>query len=131
MVRFTPQFFFVWFRFLKAHPLRTASELKIKKIQDSIIEPAGVLAENSRFGMGGEPGASAPVNEAADRALNSVARKLDKSLSVEYTVNELIAEATDTVNLATIYHGRSRSAESPHSPIEEYAFIRLEPRLLE
>ena len=59
------------------------------------------MAENARFGGG----ASAPVNEAADRALNSVARKLDKSLSVEYTVNELIAEATDIVNLATIYHG--------------------------
>jgi len=38
--------------------------------------------------------------------LAGVARKLDKALSVEYTVNELIAEATDVVNLATIYHGR-------------------------
>jgi len=82
----------------------TASELKIKKIQDSTNEPVGrVSRENSRFGLP----ESAPVNEAADRALNSVARKLDKSLSVEYTVNELIAEATDVVNLATIYHGWS------------------------
>lgn len=93
---------------------RTASELKIKKIQDSTNEPAGrVSRENSRFGLGQGQGqdaaASAPVNEAADRALNSVARKLDKSLSVEYTVNELIAEATDIVNLATIYHGMSIS----------------------
>lgn len=89
------------------HP-RTASELKIKKIQDSTNEPVGgVVAEHSRFGLGHghDPAAGAPVNEAADRALNSVARKLDKSLSVEYTVNELIAEATDIVNLATIYHG--------------------------
>lgn len=45
--------------------------------------------------------------EAAERALRSVARKLDKSLSVEYTVNELIAEAKDIVNLATIYQGWS------------------------
>lgn len=90
---------------------RTASELKIKKIQDSTNEPAGrVSAENSRFGVGHDAEASPPVNEAADRALNSVARKLDKSLSVEYTVNELIAEATDIVNLATIYAGTLRSA---------------------
>ncbi|KAI6164632.1 hypothetical protein EDD17DRAFT_1561632 [Pisolithus thermaeus] len=45
--------------------------------------------------------------EAAERALRSVARKLDKSLSVEYTVNELIAEAKDIVNLATIFPGWS------------------------
>ncbi|KAF9218963.1 hypothetical protein BS17DRAFT_718960 [Gyrodon lividus] len=86
----------------------TASELKIKKIQDSTNEPVGrVSREASRFDALGHDPASAPVNEAADRALNSVARKLDKSLSVEYTVNELIAEATDIVNLATIYHGMS------------------------
>jgi hypothetical protein len=48
---------------------------------------------------------SGTADEAADRALTSVARKLDKALSVEYTVNELIAEATDLVNLATIYYG--------------------------
>lgn len=48
---------------------------------------------------------SGSADEAADRALNSVARKLDKSLSVESTVNELIAEATDPMNLATIYSG--------------------------
>lgn len=48
---------------------------------------------------------SGGVEEAADRALSSVARKLDKSLSVEYTVNQLIAEATEPFNLASIYHG--------------------------
>jgi serine-protein kinase ATM len=48
---------------------------------------------------------SGTADEAADRALSSVARKLDKALSVEYTVNELIAEATDPVNLATIFSG--------------------------
>jgi ataxia telangiectasia mutated family protein len=85
---------------------RTASELKIKKIQDSTNEPGGRTSrEGSRFDALDHDPASAPVNEAADRALNAVARKLDKSLSVEYTVNELIAEATDIVNLATIYHG--------------------------
>ena len=48
---------------------------------------------------------SGTAGEAADRALASVARKLNKTLSVEYTVNELIAEATDLVNLATIFRG--------------------------
>lgn len=66
------------------------------------------------MGLGQDPAGGAPVNEAADRALNSVARKLDKSLSVEYTVNELIAEATDSVNLATIYHGTYTDPISPH-----------------
>jgi FATC domain len=34
-----------------------------------------------------------------------VERKLSKALSVEYTINELIAEATDITNLATVYFG--------------------------
>lgn len=48
---------------------------------------------------------SGTAEEAADRALSSVSRKLDKSLSVEYTVNQLIAEATDPFNLASIFVG--------------------------
>ena len=48
---------------------------------------------------------SGSEDEAADRALNGVARKLDKSLSVEYTVNELISGAMDVVNLAKMYYG--------------------------
>jgi Phosphatidylinositol kinase and protein kinases of the PI-3 kinase family len=60
----------------------------------------------ARFGIDiGIDMTSGSAEEAADRALTSVARKLDRSLSVEYTVNELIAEATDPVNLATIYTG--------------------------
>ncbi|KDQ11887.1 hypothetical protein BOTBODRAFT_162335 [Botryobasidium botryosum FD-172 SS1] len=43
----------------------------------------------------------------ADRALSSVAQKLDKSMSVEYTVNELIAAATEPRNLSQIYQGWS------------------------
>ncbi|KAI0343274.1 hypothetical protein BDW22DRAFT_1329401 [Trametopsis cervina] len=50
---------------------------------------------------------STGIDEAADRALNAVTRKLDKSLSVEFTVNELIAEATDEVNLSNMYMGWS------------------------
>lgn len=49
--------------------------------------------------------ASGAVDEAADRALTSVARKLDKTLSVEYTVNELIAEAINPANLANMFMG--------------------------
>ncbi|KAL8276961.1 hypothetical protein RQP46_010596 [Phenoliferia psychrophenolica] len=41
----------------------------------------------------------------ADRALSIVRGKLDKSLSVQYTVNQLIVQATDPVALAMIYSG--------------------------
>lgn len=49
------------------------------------------------------------ADEAADRALSSVSRKLDKSLSVEYTVNQLVADATDSVNLSHMYSGKVSS----------------------
>jgi hypothetical protein len=49
---------------------------------------------------------SGTAEELADRALNSVARKLSKALSVEYTVNKLIAEATDPGNLSSTYYGK-------------------------
>ncbi|GAA5937662.1 hypothetical protein JCM1841_000247 [Sporobolomyces salmonicolor] len=41
----------------------------------------------------------------ADRALSIVASKLDTRLSVQYTVNQLIQEATDLRNLARIFSG--------------------------
>ncbi|KAG2364853.1 hypothetical protein BDR07DRAFT_1400476 [Suillus spraguei] len=85
----------------------TASELKIKKVQDNTTEPTRVARDVSRFGVIALDLQSGSADEAADRALAGVARKLDKALSVEYTVNELIAEATDIVNLATIYQGWS------------------------
>jgi len=47
------------------------------------------------------------ADEAADRALSSVSRKLDKSLSVEYTVNQLVADAMDSVNLSHMYSGKA------------------------
>ena len=49
------------------------------------------------------------ADEAADRALSSVSRKLDKSLSVEYTVNQLVADAMDSVNLSHMYSGKLTS----------------------
>jgi len=80
----------------------TASELKVKRVQGTPTD--STIRGTVRFGIGIDM-SSGTADEAADRALTSVARKLDKALSVEYTVNELIAEATDPVNLATIYAG--------------------------
>ncbi|KAG8881998.1 Serine/threonine-protein kinase tel1 [Tulasnella sp. 332] len=45
------------------------------------------------------------VEKQAERALTSVAKKLNNSLSVSHDVNELIAQATDINNLGKIYHG--------------------------
>ncbi|KAG8989610.1 Serine/threonine-protein kinase tel1 [Tulasnella sp. JGI-2019a] len=45
------------------------------------------------------------VEKQAERALTSVAKKLNNSLSVSHDVNELIAQATDVGNLGKIYHG--------------------------
>lgn len=49
---------------------------------------------------------SGTEEEAADRALSSVARKLDKALSVQYTVNQLVTDATHDDNLGIIYSGK-------------------------
>ncbi|KAJ7247652.1 hypothetical protein B0H12DRAFT_1124902 [Mycena haematopus] len=77
----------------------TASDMKLKNVQKD--------ADGGRFWTGGIgiDMTSGTVDEAADRALSGVARKLDKGMSVEYTVNELIAEATDPMRLATIWYG--------------------------
>jgi serine-protein kinase ATM len=85
--------------------LRTASEVKLKRAQGNSASTTTVHDASRGFGGIGIDMSSGTADEAADRALSSVARKLDKALSVEYTVNELIAEATDLVNLATIFPG--------------------------
>ncbi|EIN09557.1 hypothetical protein PUNSTDRAFT_101425 [Punctularia strigosozonata HHB-11173 SS5] len=76
----------------------TANEVKFKRVQ----EAAPLETIRHIFGI---DIANGSADEAADRALNTVKRKLDKSLSVEYTVNELLAEATDTFNLANMFQG--------------------------
>jgi hypothetical protein len=43
----------------------------------------------------------------ADRALGIIRAKLDDRLSVEYTVNKLIQEATEVTHLARIFSGES------------------------
>lgn len=92
---------------------RTASEYKVKHAQSDAPTATSIPNDTSRFNLGiGIDMTSGSADEAADRALNSVARKLDKSLSVESTVNELLAEATDPMNLATLFVGESFSGLS-------------------
>ncbi|TFY59771.1 hypothetical protein EVG20_g7665 [Dentipellis fragilis] len=85
----------------------TASEMKMKRAQGSASDAVQPSHELARIGGIGIDMSSGGVDEAADRALTSVARKLDRALSVEYTVNELIAEATDPANLACMFMGWS------------------------
>ncbi|KAF5350235.1 hypothetical protein D9758_007817 [Tetrapyrgos nigripes] len=47
---------------------------------------------------------SGTAEEAADRALTGVIRKLDKSMSVAAVVRGLVADARDPANLSAIYH---------------------------
>lgn len=85
------------------HAHRTASELKVKQAQSD--ETGGELtAAAFKFAVGFDTTAGT-VEESADRALSGVTRKLDKGLSVEFTVNELISEATDPQNLANMFIG--------------------------
>ncbi|KAJ6591557.1 hypothetical protein DFH09DRAFT_1137348 [Mycena vulgaris] len=85
----------------------TASEIKLKRVQDGAGAGGAGMTRGLVGGLGGIgiDMASGTADEAADRALTSVARKLDKAMSVEYTVNELLAQATDPMRLATIWHG--------------------------
>ncbi|THG99793.1 hypothetical protein EW026_g2610 [Hermanssonia centrifuga] len=85
----------------------TASELKVKRAQSVPDANTALLTgEAFRFVVGIDMSAGM-ADEAADRALQGVTRKLDKSLSIEFTVNELIAEATDPFNLANMFIGWS------------------------
>jgi serine-protein kinase ATM len=90
--------------------------LRLQKMQDA--QEAGrdgdvKIEDNHRSstrGRAATPEEQKPkknANEAseADRALTVVAKKLGKGLSVEATVNELIQQATDEKNLATLYCG--------------------------
>ncbi|CAL1714616.1 unnamed protein product [Somion occarium] len=82
----------------------TASELKVKRAQSGETVAAPLTGEATRHAIGLDM-ASGIADEAADRAVTSVSRKLDKTLTVEFTVNELISEATDIDNLADMFHG--------------------------
>jgi ataxia telangiectasia mutated family protein len=80
-------------------PARTASDLKMNRAQEQSREPTA-----GPTGIGIDMN-SAGAEEAADRALSAVSRKLDRALSIEHTVNELIAEAMDPANLCLMYTG--------------------------
>jgi ataxia telangiectasia mutated family protein len=45
------------------------------------------------------------AQDKADRILSKIRGKLKDELGVEYTVNQLVLEATDPANLGTIYTG--------------------------
>ena len=50
------------------------------------------------------------AQDKADRVLGKIRAKLKDELGVEYTVNQLVLQATNPVSLATIYHGMSFSS---------------------
>lgn len=77
-------------RRLTLFPCRAVSADMAKRIQGSDNGDAAALDD---------------LPDDADRALSIVRNKLDTRLSVEYRVNELIQEATNPSNLATIFSG--------------------------
>ncbi|KAG6865916.1 hypothetical protein C0993_007779 [Termitomyces sp. T159_Od127] len=85
----------------------TASEMRIKRFQEgSTTSTVATVRPGVDIGIDMSSGSA---EEAADRALSSVSRKLDKSLSVQTVVSQLIREATDSVNLALMFEGAHRS----------------------
>ncbi|KIP03419.1 hypothetical protein PHLGIDRAFT_77596 [Phlebiopsis gigantea 11061_1 CR5-6] len=86
---------------------RVASDMKIRRMQPGTSDANSELAfEAFKLAVGLDVSTNT-AGIAATRALNSVTRKLDKNLSVEETVDTLIAEATDVANLANMYIGKS------------------------
>ncbi|KAK5735631.1 Serine/threonine-protein kinase tel1 [Elasticomyces elasticus] len=79
----------------------SVSPLRAKRMQDA--------AQGMTGNAGNEEEASSRAKEheagEADRALSVVEQKLSKTLSTAATVNELIQQATDEVNLATLFGG--------------------------
>lgn len=55
--------------------------------------------------MTAEAAAISTAEISADRALQTVLNKLAPTLSIEYTVNDLIQEARNPKHLAAIFHG--------------------------
>ena len=111
---------------------RTASEFKLKRAQASLTTTDPPTSRTP--GLGGVPEldmSSGTADEAADRALTAVARKLDRALSTEYTVNDLIAEATDPTNLACMFTGGRQEPFLKDVDVDDVMFLtftcRLEP----
>ncbi|KAG5722176.1 Serine/threonine-protein kinase TEL1, partial [Termitomyces sp. T112] len=90
----------------------TASETRIQRVQEGATTSTTTTTTTTttavRYGVDiGIDMSSGSAEEAADRALSSVSRKLDKSLSVQTVVSQLVREATDPVNLALMFEGWS------------------------
>ena len=86
---------------LVTDPRRTATPAKLRRVQD-----VDGVASDDEGALSKAMSGSEHVRQGAERAINSVARKLDPYLSVEYTVNELINAARDPANLARIFDGK-------------------------
>jgi len=68
----------------------------------------------------------------ADRALSIVRNKLDARLSVQYTVNQVIQEATDPRNLSSIFSGTlSFSSSMLFLSTDPIVFFRMATLLLD
>ncbi|KAG0649001.1 Telomere length regulation 1, partial [Hyphodiscus hymeniophilus] len=79
-------------------PVRLA---KLQEGQTAALEDTGTVKE-----VRNEP-------DEAHRALTVISKKLQKTLSVTATVNDLINQATDENNLAVLYSGKSFRHKSP------------------
>ena len=82
------------------------SPLRLQRMQENQGLGEGDPAAMGTLGKNRDPNEPSE----ADRALTVVEKKLGKSLSVQATVNELIQQATDEQNLATLYCGWSAYA---------------------
>ncbi|KAG5339469.1 hypothetical protein C0989_004155 [Termitomyces sp. Mn162] len=93
----------------------TASETRIQRVQEGATTSTTTTTTTTtttavRYGVDiGIDMSSGSAEEAADRALSSVSRKLDKSLSVQTVVSQLVREATDPINLALMFEGECPS----------------------
>lgn len=79
------------------------SPVRLAKLQEGYGAPAATADGNGTDTpkeRGSEPGE-------AERALSVVSKKLSKTLSVTATVNDLINQASDEKNLATLFSGKS------------------------
>jgi ataxia telangiectasia mutated family protein len=84
----------------------SVSPLRLQRMQENQGPVDGNPTAAGTLGKSRDPNEPSE----ADRALTVVEKKLGRSLSVEATVNELIRQATDELNLATLYFGWSAYA---------------------
>ena len=81
----------------------SVSPLRLQRMQENMEREVAEDGEDEGAALRRRRDLNEPSE--ADRALSVVAKKLGKSLSVEATVNELIQQASDERNLASLYCG--------------------------